>query len=337
MRSGIQNEMLSRLIAAALVLGGILCVRPAAAESPLQLETKIPLGAVSGRIDHLAVDLGRRRLFVAELGNDSVGVVDIGTLKTIKRIAGLREPQGVGYVASTDALFVANAGDGSVRMFRGADLLPAERIELGDDADNIRIDPHSGHVYVGYGNGALAVIDPTAGKAVATLSLQAHPEGFQIDPAGARLFANVPDAGQIAVIDLSAGKQITTWPLRRARANFPMAIDAANARVLAAFRRPATLIAYHSADGSVAAELPICADADDVFVDEKRRRVYVSCGEGSLDVLEESGGDYKRVAHIATPSGARTSLFVPELDRLFLAVRATGRETAGIWIYRPAP
>src|ERR1700726_4888779 len=87
---------------------------------PLQLETKIPLGEVRGRIDHMAVDLKRQRLFVAELGNDSVGIVDLANRKLIRSIPGLEEPQGVGYVPSTDMLYVANAGNGSAQLFEGS-------------------------------------------------------------------------------------------------------------------------------------------------------------------------------------------------------------------------
>src|SRR5262245_65618951 len=132
---------------------------------PLQLEAKIALGEVAGRIDHLAVDLARQRLLVAELGNDSVAVVDLNARKVRHVIAGLKEPQGIGYAPSSDMVFVANAGDGTVRLFRGEDYEPVGQPDLGDDADNIRIDPVSGHVFVGYGDGALAIIDPaTNGK-----------------------------------------------------------------------------------------------------------------------------------------------------------------------------
>ena len=103
-------------------------------------EAKIPLGQVSGRIDHLGIDAKRQRLFVAELGNNSVGVVDLAAGKVLRRIAGLSEPQGVAYVPFADSIFVANAGDGSVRVLRGEDLTPIGRIELGDDADNVRVD-----------------------------------------------------------------------------------------------------------------------------------------------------------------------------------------------------
>src|SRR5262245_51319558 len=132
---------------------------------PLQLETKIPLGEVAGRIDHLAIDLSRQRLFVAELGNDSVAIVDLNAREVRHVVTGLKEPQGIGYVPSSDMVFVANASDGAVLLFRGEDYEPVGRLDLGDDADNIRIDPVSGHVFVGYGDGALAIIDPaTNGK-----------------------------------------------------------------------------------------------------------------------------------------------------------------------------
>src|SRR5712691_11339942 len=148
---------------------------------PLQLETKILLGDVRGRIDHMAVDLKRQRLFVAELGNDSVGIVDLPNRKLISRIPGLKEPQGVGYEPSADMLYVANAGDGSVRLFEGGDYKSSGQIELGSDADNIRVDAAAGRVFVCYGSGALAIIDPSTRRKVADVALKAHPEGFQID------------------------------------------------------------------------------------------------------------------------------------------------------------
>src|SRR5215469_3881704 len=98
--------------------------------APLVLETKIPLGNVRGRIDHLAIDLARKRLYVAELGNDSVGVLDLNSGQVLQTLSGLREPQGVGYAASSDTLYVSNAGDGSVRLYKGADLSVSGRIDL---------------------------------------------------------------------------------------------------------------------------------------------------------------------------------------------------------------
>jgi YVTN family beta-propeller protein len=327
------------LVAALLAtISIILSFRATATDpAPLVLEAKIPLGSVKGRIDHFAIDLGRQRLYVAELGNDSVGAIDLKSGKVIKTLTGLREPQGVGYVASADALYVSNAGDGSVRIYAGADLSPTGRIELGEDADNIRIDSGHNRVLVGYGSGALAVIDPVSNTKVSDIRLKAHPEGFQLAEAGARVFVNLPDARQIAAVELASGQQTLTLSPEGARSNFPMAVDDDRHRVLVAFRSPPLLSVFGSEDGKQISTMATCGDADDLFVDAKRQRLYVSCGEGVIDVLADRGSRYERVARIPTSSGARTSLFVPELDRLYLGMRATSSDPAAIWVFRPTP
>jgi len=311
---------------------------PATAQTPpapLVLEAKIPLGSVSGRIDHLAVDPKRKRLFVAELGNNSLGVVDLASAKVLRTLTGLSEPQGVGYEPDTDTVYVANARDGSVRILHGEDLSPVGRIDLGDDADNVRIDTVRNHVLVGYGAGALAIIDPVAKAKIGDIRLKAHPESFQIE--GDRVFVNVPDPRLIEVADLGKGDVIGAWPTQPNHSNFPMPIDREAHRLFVVFRSPVRLVVLSTADGKVVGSTDTAGDADDVFVDAKRRRVYVTCGAGVIDVFEDRAGTYQRVGQIATSPGARTALFVPELDRLFLAVRAAGPEPAAIWVYRPQP
>lgn len=326
--------MVARVLA---LLVGLIVATSAGAQTPpapLVLEAKIPLGSIGGRIDHLAVDLKRQRLFVAELGNNTLGVVDLVAGKVERTITGLSEPQGVAYEPTTDTIYVANAGDGSVRVLRGEDLATVGQIDLGDDADNVRIDAARNRVLVGYGAGALAILDPTTRTKVGDIRLQAHPESFQID--GDRSFVNVPDARLIEVADLPKNQVVGTWPTQPNHSNFPMAIDREAHRLFAVFRSPARLVVMSTADGSVVGSLDTCGDADDVFVDAKRHRVYVTCGAGLLDVFEDRGGNYQRIGQTPTVSGARTSLLVPELDRLFVAVRASGNEPAAIWVFRPA-
>jgi DNA-binding beta-propeller fold protein YncE len=306
------------------------------ASAPLVHEMKIPLGDVSGRIDHLGIDVKHKRLFVAELGNDSLGVVDLATGKVLRTNTGLSEPQGVAYVPFADSVYVANGGDGSVRVLRGGDFEPIGRIELGDDADNVRVDAARNRVIVGYGKGALAVIDPATRTKIADIGLKGHPESFQIDETGTRIFVNVPDARAIEIADLATGST-RSLPIPGAGSNFPMAIDRDAHRILVVFRSPPTLMVLSSRDGHVVAKVATCSDADDVFVDASRHRVYVSCGEGIVDVLAQGQDGYRRLARVPTVSGARTSLFVPELDRLFVAVRARWNEPAEIWVFRPAP
>jgi DNA-binding beta-propeller fold protein YncE len=276
---------------------------------------------------------------VAELGNDSVDVIDLTAGKPIRRIARLREPQGIGYLPGPDLILVANGGDGSVRLFKGEDGSPVGVIDLGDDPDNVRVDPSTGYAIIGYGEGGLATIDAATRKKVADVRLQAHPEGFQLHPKGGRIFANVPGAKQIAVVDLATGSQAATWKVPNLAANFPLAINETGTVLATVFRDPARLVLLDANTGSIKASLETCSDADDVFFDTRRQRLYISCGAGRVDVFQQAGAGYLLGARVNTRAGARTSLFVPQLDRLFVAARAglPGSSSAAILVFRPVP
>ena len=235
------------------------------------------------------------------------------------------------YLPDRDELVVANGGDGTVRFYRAADLAPVGEIELGEDADNVRVDSRSGIVVVGYGSGALAAIDPASRKAVAKLALPAHPEGFAID--AGRVFVNVPDARRIVAGDLSGRGQMASWTVAH-RGNFPMALAPASNTLAVVFRSPPRLQVLDAASGAVKADKPTCGDADDVFFDSRRHRLYVICGAGAIDVFETAS--YARVARITTRAGARTGLFVRSWTDCS-SPRAGAGEGAAIFIFRPRP
>lgn len=307
-----------------------------AAEAPLALERTIPLDNVSGRIDHMAVDLAGKRLFVAELGNGSVDVIDLQAGKVVGRISDLKEPQGVGYVADRDLIVVASAGDGSVRFFRAADLAPVGTVALGDDADNVRIEPATGHVLVGYGDGGLAIIDPATRSKLDDIKLPGHPESFQVDPKTERAYINIPGAHQVAVVDLRSRKQIAAWKTPGLGSNFPMVLADEGKLLAVVFRSPAKLAFLDPATGAVMQTLDTCSDADDVFFDDKRDRLYVSCGDGSIDVLQHSADGLRQAGRVPTSGGARTSIFAPQLDQLVVAARAGWLgSTAALLVLRP--
>jgi outer membrane protein assembly factor BamB len=247
--------------------------------APLELVQTIRLADVRGGIDHLAVDPAKARLFVAALGNDSVEVVDLRAGTRVARITGLREPQGIGYVPSANRLFVANAG-GGIDVFEASTLRRMPRIGGLDDTDNVRLDAATGHVYVGYAH-ALVAIEAGTGTLIDTVHLPGHPESFQLESAETRIFVNVPTAAQIAVVDRSKKVMAGTWKIGDKQANFPMALDEANGHLFVATRKPASLLIFDTRTGARKAELPIAGDADDLFYDARRKRLYVICGGGS--------------------------------------------------------
>ena len=306
---------------------------PAQSPSPLRLERTIPLPGVKGRIDHLSFDADNQRLFVAALGNNTVEVIDLKSGKVIHTISGLAEPQGVLYEPERKRLWIANGADGKVRIFDARTFQPLRTIELGDDADNIRRDAATRRIDVGYGSGGIAVFDPDANK-VGDTKVNAHPESFQIEKNGPRLFVNLPGTRKVAVIDRSKSAVVTSWSTDDAQSNFPMALDEADGRLFIVCRKPAVLLVLDTRSGAVVAKLPTVGDSDDVFYDQQRKRIYVSGGEGAIAEYQQKGADrYNEIAHLETVKGARTSLFVPELSRLFLAVRQVGEDAAAIRVY----
>lgn len=317
------------------ILGGAASSEPAPATRALRIEGEIPLGEVRGRIDHLAWDAGRGRLFVAERGNDAVSVIDLAGRAVLRRLA-LPAPQGIAFAPALDALFVTSGSDGSVSRFSGAELRRDWRVVLGSDADNLRLDPDGARIVVGYGSGGLAVLDAASGATLRTVALPVHPESFQLESAGPRAFVNLADVGEVAVVDRAAARLLVRWPLP-VRGNFPMAYDAAASRLWIASRTPPALLALDSRSGGLLGRAATCGDADDIFLDARRARVYVICGEGAIEVVQRRDGDFASLERIPSEKGARTGLFVPELDRLLLAVRASDVAPAALRIYQPLP
>ena len=298
----------------------------------------IPLANVEGRIDHMGVDVQTQRLFVAALGNNTVEVLDLHAGKRLTSITGLREPQGVFFVPKENKLFVANGDDGTCRVFDGSSYKLLQTVHFPSDADNVRYDAAPNQIYVGYGEGALGVLDVASGKKLADIALRAHPESFRLEQSGPRIFVNLPNANHtIAVVDRTKRSVTGTWQLE-AQANFPMALDEADHRLLVVTRRPPLLVVLNAESGKQVASYPTVGDADDAFYDAAHKRVYVSGGEGFIDVFDQDGpDDYKPSSRIPTASGARTSLFVPELNRLYLAVPHRANQKAEIRIYEAAP
>ena len=302
---------------------------------PLRLIDRVPMPMVEGRIDHMAIDVAGQRLFVAALGNNTLEVIDIRNAKHVRTITGLHEPQGVAYTPATNRIYVANRADGSLRVFDGTSFALLNTIAYGHDADNVRYDPQTDHVWVGYGDGALGAIDRSAAK-LADVALGAHPESFQLEANGPRIFVNLPPLRTIAVVDRQAGTVAASWPTGGATANYPMALDEPDHRLFVVCRRPARLLVLDTSTGKVIATLPTDGDSDDAFYDAVRKRIYAIGGEGAISVFEQKDPDhYRELDRIPTAPGARTGYFSADLDRLFVAARRRGAQPAEIRIYEP--
>jgi hypothetical protein len=299
----------------------------------LQVNKIIPLPNVKGRIDHLDINLREQILYIAALGNNSVEIVDLKKGKVIHTLTGLNEPQGVCYIPDKQEIFVANGGNGDCYFFNAFTFEKTATVHLSSDADDVRYDSINSKIYIGYGEGGIAVIDANTHRHLSDIKLPAHPEGFQLDKAANVILVNVPDKNMIGVIDLTQLKLIDKWTRNSPTANFPMAIDNIQQYAFIGYRHPAKLVVLDVKTGKDININNMVSDVDDLYFDHEKKRVYVSGGGGFINIFQEDGSLFKQVANIPTRSGARTSLFIPALQIFVVAERAESGKPAQLSVY----
>jgi DNA-binding beta-propeller fold protein YncE len=326
---------MNALLRSATVVAFGLCISFAhAEEKAFKLKQTITLPGVEGRIDHLALDPSGERLFVCALGNNTLEVLDLRKGERIHSITGLGAPQGIAYIPEFNRLFVANDKGGICKIYDGKSFQEVGQLNFKDDADNVRYDDAAKKIYVGFGTGGIAILNAPDGKEIGSIKLSAHPEAFELEKNGHRIFVNVPNSRDVAVIDRDKREVINKWKTDLAFGNFPMAIDETDHRLFIGCRLPSKLVVLSTDSGDVVAKIDISGDPDDVFYDAKRHRIYAICGAGKIDVVEQiDPKTYKTLTKVDTAEGARTGLFVPERDTLFVAVPHRGSQRAEIRCY----
>jgi hypothetical protein len=302
--------------------------------APLRRVQTIRLAGPEGRLDHLALDPVHHRLFVANMPNSSLDAVDLAHATLLRQVPGQHGIQGIAYAADLDLIFVGN-GSGSFNVFDGRNYHLQKSLHPGDDCDNVRYDPATQRAYVIHAPRSLAVIDAKTHAVVKEIVLPAAPESFQLERGRPRIYLNTPSPSQVAVIDTKKQRVETVYPVRKAGANFPMALDEADHRLLIGCRRPPLLDVLDTETGKEVASVLIPGDTDDLWYDSAAKRIYISCGEGSIGVVRQVDPDrYELVARVPTQRGARTSLYDPATHRLYLVVpRRAGSEAPEVWVF----
>jgi len=257
--------------------------------------------------------------------------------RVIHSIKGLAQPQGPLYVPGVDKLYVANAEDGKVRVYDGATYGLRKTIEFGKDPDNLRYDEGSKTVFVGFGeeDGGIAMVDPKTDARIGEVyKTEGHPESFQVEAQGGRIYVNVPDAGNVVEsIDRKSGV-VTKWPVKGLRGNYAMALNEADHRLFTITRKTPMMVVLNTETGNEVARLRAAGECDDVFFDASRKRIYVIGGEGIISVFQQNDPDhYELISNVPSGIGIRTGYFFSKRDRLYVGVPAKGIEPAQIWTF----
>ena len=318
-----------------LLVAALSCqVGRAQPSAPLAPIATISLPNVAGRIDHLAFDPENRRLFVAALGNDTVEVLDAANNAHLRSLTGFHEPQGIAVAPDFGAVAVANGDTGTLQLLDAKTFATRWTVEIGGDADNVRYDTAAKQLYVA-AEGGLYRVEPETGKVVGRIRIDGHPESFQLEAGGKRVFANLPGllSSPVIVGDRERSEVIARWSSLGCRSNYPMALDETMSVVLVGCRMPARLVMLDSRSGELMTAVDVVGDTDDLFFDAPRQRAYVIGGEGYVDVLQRQGDAFERTARLATRAGARTGLWVATTSRLYVAVPVRDGQSAEVRVF----
>lgn len=321
-----------------LLVAALGCRRGTPEAAPAKLAQTISLPGLAGRLDHMAFDRTRHRLLVAATDAGSVEAIDLATGKVVSRVPGLVEPRAVGVIAGAtaeqDRVVVTHGGaQGALWVGQAETLAPVLSVDLGPDADNLRFHTPTSRLFVAHGH-AISILEAVSWKVEGQIEFAGHPEAFQLESQGTRLFVNVPEAGHIAVADRATRAVVARWALQNVEANYPMALDESLRRLYVACRKPSRLMVVDTTNGNLLTNVDCAGDADDLSLDPLHRRLYLTGGEGFLDAfLQTPLEEAKRVAHLETRAGARTSLFAPQAKRVFVALPAAAGAEAEIRAY----
>ncbi len=97
------------------------------------------------------------------------------------------------------ALLIADADSGSV----------VGQVRVGQ-VHGVAVDPASGHVYVGTGDGQVSEVDPVALKVLGRLDVGGSVDAIAYDPGNGRIYADEDDGTRIWVVDAKTFKLLKT-------------------------------------------------------------------------------------------------------------------------------
>ncbi len=308
---------------------------------PLKLIVSTPMPGFTGDFDHFGLDLKGNRLFLAAEEHKTVEVFDLQTGERIHSIPGFGQPLMMVYLPESNRLVVTDGGDSAVHLVDCKKYKIIETIKLGQGVDHGVLDPVNKYYYVESGGGSnapthvLAIIDTKSFRHIGDVAglPGSSNEGMVIDRAGKKLYVNLTDTAEVGVIDLASRQFVARWPLPDAREAHAIVLDEPNHRIFTATRKPARFIVFDTDTGKVVTSLPCVGVNSDMSLDASRRRVYVT-GSETASVFEQRDADhYEHIAEVPTAYRAKSSIFVPELKRLYVAASGKGKRDAKLALH----
>ena len=302
---------------------------------PLKLITTIPMPGFTGDFDHFGLDRKGNRLFLAAEEHKTVEVFDLRTGKRTHSIEGFGQPLMMVYLPESNQLVVTDGGNSAVQLVDCKKYKIIKTIKLGEGVDHGVVNPVTKYYYVESGGSGspthvLSIIDTKTFKHVGDVAglPGSSNEGMVIDHAGQKLYVNLTGTDEVGVVDLDTRQLVARWPLPDAHVAHPIVLDEPNHRLFIATRKPAQFIVFNTDTGKVVASLPCVGVNSDMSFDVSRKRIYVTGSETASVFKQRDADHYEHIAEVPTAYRAKSSIFVPDLKRLYVAASGKGKPDA---------
>jgi len=319
-----------------LVLAVLAVASYAQEKLPLKLVATTPMPGFTGDFDHFGVDLKGNRLFLAAEDQKTVEVFDLRTGEWIHSIKGFGHPLTMAYLPESDRLIVTNGDTDDVALVDCKEYKILNTLKLGKGVDHSALNPINKYLYVENGAApdgkthSLSIIDTNTFRIVGEIpGLPGESnESMVIDRAGKKLYVNLTGSDEVGVIDLSTRQLIARWPLPDVHIAHAITLDEPNHRLFTATRKPPQFIVLDIDTGKVVTTLPCVGVNSDMSFDVARKRIYVTGSETASVFVQRDADHYVHIAEVPTAYRAKSSIFVPELNRLYIAASGKGRPDA---------
>lgn len=308
---------------------------------PLKLITTTPMPGFTGDFDHFGLDRKGNRLFLAAEEHKTVEVFDLQTGKRTHSIEGFGQPLMMVYLPESNQLVVTDGGDSAVQLVDCKEYKIIKTIKLGEGVDHGVLNPVTKYYYVESGGGSgspthvLSIIDTKSFKHVGDVDglPGSSNEGMVIDHAGKKLYVNLTGTDEVGVVDLDTRQLVARWPLPDAHVAHAIALDEPHHRLFTATRKPAQFIVFDTDTGKAVASLPCVGVNSDMSFDVSRKRIYVTGSESASVFRQRDADHYEHIAEVLTAYRAKSSIFVPDLKRLYVAASGKGKPDAKLALH----
>jgi hypothetical protein len=307
-----------------LVLSGLLALQLSAATG-YHILNEIKIGGEGGW-DYLTVDSAARRLYVSHATH--VAVVDIDKNVMVGDIPDTPGVHGIAIAPELNKGFISNGRGNNVTIFDLKTLKATGTAATEMNPDGIRYDPVSKRVFAFNGRSRSATaIDARTGMAIGNIALPGKPE-FPVADGKGKVYVNIEDTNEIVEIDAATAKVTKKYALTGCEGPSGLAMDTKARRLFSVCGN--RVMAVSDPDkGMVIATPAIGAGPDGVVFDSGNGYAISSNGDGTLTIVQQTGGKYDVVENVATERGARTIAIDEKTHRVYLPTATAGQATAG--------